>query len=99
MLTARTSLPRAYRKIACKPPCSVVDNRLQRSRLREEMARTRNDLQRRRASQAVPRALVELDHAMINTAHDQEGRRANLIQHLIRKVETPAASDDRAAAT
>src|SRR6266478_2839909 len=49
-LTARASVLRACRQIACNPPCSVIDNRLQCSRLREEMARTGNGLQRRRAS-------------------------------------------------
>src|SRR5258707_8129475 len=99
MLTARTSLPGVYRKMACKPPRSVIDNRLQRSRLREEMARTRNDLQRRRASQAGQCPLVEFDHTIIHAAHDQESRRANLIQRLIRKIGTPAARDAGANAT
>src|SRR6266853_2256846 len=99
LLAARASLRRAYHKIACNPLCSVIDNRLQRSRLREEMARTRNDLQRRRAFQAGQRPLVEFDHAIINATHDQESRRANLIQRLLRKIGTPAARDDGADAT
>src|SRR5262249_7705187 len=92
-------LRRAYRKIASKPPRSVIDDRLQRSRFRKEMARTRNDLQRRRASEAGQRPLVEFDHTIINAAHPQESRRANLIQQLLRKVGTSTAGDDGADAT
>ncbi len=82
--------------MACKPPPGVTDDRLQRSRLGEEMARTRNDLQCLRTLQARESLLVELDDAMVEPAHDQEGRRANPVQHVAGKIRAPAARDDGA---
>src|SRR5690242_10529204 len=76
-LATQATLRQLCSKIACKPPCSMLDNGFQGSRLREEMTRTRNDLQCLRTFQTRQGPLVEFDHAIVHAAHDQEGWRGN----------------------
>ena len=82
-----------------KPPPGMGDDHLQRSRLGEEVACTRNDLQCLWTFQLPERPLVELDDAMVCPAYDQESRRANLSKHIARKIRTPPTRDDGADPT
>ncbi len=87
---------RAGRKMACKPPRGVADDRLQRSRLGEEVARAGNDLQGFRTFQPRERLLVELNDAIVYPADDQEGWRANPVQRVAGKVGAPTTGDNGA---
>src|SRR6516162_2194161 len=83
-------------KMPLEPARGMADHRLQRSRLWKQVARTRNDFQRFRTTQARERLFVEFDDAEIDAAHDQERRRVDLTERVAGQVGTPTAGDDRA---
>ena len=61
-------------EVTLEPTRGVLDDRLQGTRFRKEMARAWNYFDRFRSRQHRERLLVQLDHAEIAAAHNQQGR-------------------------
>ena len=79
--------------MASKPPLSEPNHRSQRPRLWKQVSRARDDLQRLRSLKPCECPFVELDHTEIQSAHDQERRRAHPIECISSQVGTSAARD------
>lgn len=72
----------------------MIDDRFERSGLREKMRGTGDDLDRFRPFQPRQRFLIQLDYAMIVAAHDQQSWRGNRIKRCIGEIWPAAARDD-----
>ncbi|MGA2638400.1 hypothetical protein [Methylocella sp.] len=74
------------------------NDRLERSRLWEQMSCAQYDLKRLLALEAVESPLIEFDHAGILTTDDQKRRRLDPMKRAIGEIRAAAAGNDRSDA-
>ena len=91
-------MPEATSEITLEPLHRAYDDAFQGARLREQVARARDDLKRLRLGQARIGPLIELDDAKVHTAYDEERRRTDPTKRVTGEVRAPPTGNDGANA-
>ena len=81
-----------------EPSRGMLNHDIERAGLRKQMGCARHDLDRLRRLQARKGLLVEFDHAVIEAADNQQGRRAHIVERRIGEIGTAATRHHRANA-
>src|SRR5665647_1477886 len=83
-------------EMGLEPPRGMLDHQLKGALLWKQVGCARNDLDCFRRLQARKGLFVELDHAVIESTDDEQGRRGHIVKRGVREIGPASAGDDSA---